>query len=140
MVGVDEGVSAVSDEFFAVCPGSGTIEFIGTEGVAFLGNEMFIVFAAGFVDASNDRSRADVAAYEASSVTTVREKVGWVMALWAKARIVIRCAYHLQDILFESIESLVSSYLNSRQSTGSYQLWLYVKGVQPKEFGFRTRR
>ena len=65
-------MSAVSDEFFAVCPGSGAIEFIGTEGVVFLGDEMFVVFAAGFIDASNDRSRADVAAYEASSVATMR--------------------------------------------------------------------
>ena len=139
-VGVDTGVATLGDEFLAVSPERGTVEFVGSEGVAFLGDETFVVSAAGFVDTSDDRSGADVAAYEVSSVATVREKVDWVMALWVKARIVIRCAYHLQDILFESIESLVLSYLNSRQSTGSYQLWLYVKGVQPKEFGFCTRR
>ena len=71
-MGVDAGVSAVSDEFFAVSPGSGAVEFIGTEGVAFLGDETFVVPAVGFVDASDDRSGADVTAYEASSVATRR--------------------------------------------------------------------
>ena len=65
-------MSAVSDEFFAVSPGSGAVEFIGTEGVAFLGDETFVVPAVGFVDASDDRSGADVTAYEASSVATMR--------------------------------------------------------------------
>ena len=68
MVGVDEGVSAVSDEFFAVCPGSGAIEFIGTEGVAFLSDETVVVSVVGFIDASKDYSGSDVAAYEPSSI------------------------------------------------------------------------
>ena len=71
-MGVDAGVSAVSDEFFAVSPGSGAVEFIGTEGVAFLGDETFVVSAVGFVDASDDRSGADVTAYESGSVATIR--------------------------------------------------------------------
>ena len=69
-VGVDAGVSAVSDEFFAVSPGSGAVEFIGTEGVAFLSDEAFVVSHVGFVDTSEDYSGSDVAAYEPVSVVT----------------------------------------------------------------------
>ena len=72
MVGVDEGVSAVSDEFFAVCPGSGAIEFIGTEGVAFLDDETFVDAVVGFVHAAGDGTRSDVAAYESGSVAAVK--------------------------------------------------------------------
>ena len=60
------------DEVFAVGVESGTVEFVRTEGVAFLGDETFVVPAVGFVDASDDRSGADVTAYEASSVATRR--------------------------------------------------------------------
>ena len=61
-------MSAVSDEFFAVSPGSGAVEFIGTEGVAFLGNETFVVSIIGFVGASENDTRSDVAAYEPRSI------------------------------------------------------------------------
>ena len=70
--GLDAGISAVRDESLAVRAEGSSVEFTGTEGVAFLGDETFVVSAVGFVDASDDRSGADVTAYEASSVATMR--------------------------------------------------------------------
>ena len=56
------------DEVFAVGVESGTVEFVRTEGVAFLGDETFVVSVIGFVGASEVDTRSDVAAYEPSSI------------------------------------------------------------------------
>ena len=71
-VGIDAGMSAVGYEFLAVGVGVGTVEVFGTEGVAFLDDETFVVSSIGFVDAPEDGSGSDVTAYEASSVATRR--------------------------------------------------------------------
>ena len=56
------------DEVFAVRVESGSVEFIWAEGVAFLGDETFVVSVVGFVGAANDVSGSDVTAYEPGSV------------------------------------------------------------------------
>ena len=71
-VGVDTGVSALGDEFLAVSPERGTVEFVGTEGVAFLDDQTVVVSSVGFVWAVDDGSGADVTAYEVGSVATRR--------------------------------------------------------------------
>ena len=58
------------DEVFAVRVESGIVEFVRAEGVAFLGDETFVVSVVGFVGAANDVSGSDVTAYETSSVAT----------------------------------------------------------------------
>ena len=75
-VGVDAGVLVLigtvgGDEVFAVGVGvgGGVVEVLGTEGVAFLGDETFVVSVIGFVGAPEDDSRSDVAAYEPRSIT-----------------------------------------------------------------------
>ena len=57
------------NEVFAVRVESGTVEFVRAEGVAFLGDETFVVSVVGFVGAANDVSGADVTAYEPGSIT-----------------------------------------------------------------------
>ena len=68
--GIDAGVSATRDESLAVRVEERAVEFFGTEGVAFLCNETFVVSVIGFVGASENDTRSDVAAYEPSSVAT----------------------------------------------------------------------
>ena len=62
------------DEVFAVGVGvgGGVVEVLGTEGVAFLDDQTFVVSSVGFVVAPEDGSGANVTAYEASSVATIR--------------------------------------------------------------------
>ena len=68
-VGVDTGVSTfVGDDSFAIDVRLNAVDLPGTEGVAFLCNETFVVSIIGFVGASEDDARSDVAAYEPSSI------------------------------------------------------------------------
>ena len=60
----------MGDEFLAVCPERGTVEFVGSEGVTFLDDETFVDAVVGFVHAADDGSGSDVAAYEPVSVAT----------------------------------------------------------------------
>ena len=81
-VGVDTGVSALGDEFLAVSPERGTVEFVGTEGVAFLDDETFVDAVVGFVHAADDGAGSDVAAYESGSVAAGSErKSEWFVLL-----------------------------------------------------------
>ena len=68
-VGVDTGVSTfVGDESFTIDVRLNTVDLPGTEGVALLCNETFVVSVIGFVGAPEDDARSDVAAYEPSSI------------------------------------------------------------------------
>ena len=68
-VGVDTGVSTfVGDESFTVHVRFDAVELPGTEGVALLGDETFVVSVIGFIGAPEDDTRSDVAAYEPSSI------------------------------------------------------------------------
>ena len=60
------------DDVFAVGVGvrGGVVEVLGTEGVAFLDDETVVVSSVGYVWAVDDRSGADVTAYEVGSVAT----------------------------------------------------------------------
>ena len=88
-VGVDTGVSTLGDEFLAVCPERGTVEFVGTEGVAFLDDETFVDAVVGFVHAAGDRTGSDVAAYESGSVAAGSEsKSEWFVLLVFFVRVV----------------------------------------------------
>ena len=73
--GVDAGVSPVRYEFLAVRVEGSTVEFVGTESVAFLDDETFVVAVAACVDATCDRSWADMAACESGSVAAVKGQV-----------------------------------------------------------------
>ena len=70
--GIDAGVSATRDESLAVRVEGSTVEFVGTEGVAFLDDETFVVSSVGFVDTPEDGSGTDVTTYESGSVATIR--------------------------------------------------------------------
>ena len=70
--GVDAGVSPVRYEFLAVRVEGSTVEFVGTEGVAFLDDKTFVDTVVGCVHAAGDGSRSDVATYESGSVAAVK--------------------------------------------------------------------
>ena len=70
--GLDAGISAVRDESLAVRAEGSSVEFTGTEGVAFLDDETFVDTVVGFVHAAGDGSGSDVATYESGSVAAVR--------------------------------------------------------------------
>ena len=68
-MGVDAGISTfVGDESFAIDVRLNAVDLPGTEGVALLCNETFVVSVVGFVGAANDVSGSDVTAYKSSSV------------------------------------------------------------------------
>ena len=75
--GIDAGVSATRDESLAVRVEERTVEFFGTEGVAFLDDQKFVVVVLGWVWvlAAADRSHAGMAAYKSGSVAAVKGQV-----------------------------------------------------------------
>ena len=60
----------MGNEFFAISPERGTVEFVRAEGVAFLDDETFVDAVVGFVHAAGNGTGSDVAAYEPVSVAT----------------------------------------------------------------------
>ena len=108
-VGVDTGVSALGDEFLAVSPERGTVEFVRAEGVAFLDDETFVDAVVGFVHAADDGSGSDVAAHKAGSVAAGSErKSEWFVLLVSFMRGLTgseyqwsNITYRLHDMFFE---------------------------------------